>query len=76
MIYDLLSDRNEYGITSLFGVPAADQRTWKDFYNEGNRNLLTLNSEGYIQLGDEINVQLTYKKENNGVSFSFYWDCD
>jgi len=76
MIYDLLQ-RREYCITSLFGVPSVIQKTWQDFYNEGNRNLLSLNSDKNIQLlNDEIYAKLMYKKENNEVSFSFYWDCD
>ena len=77
MIYDLLDQRHEYDITSLFGVPSVIQKTWQDFYNEGNRNLLSLNSDKNIQLlDDEVYAQLMYKKENDEVSFSFYWDCD
>jgi hypothetical protein len=76
MIYDLLDQRHEY-CTSLFGVPSVIQKTWQDFYNEGNRNLLSLNSDKNIQLlDDEVYAQLMYKKENHEVDFYFYWDCD
>ena len=69
MIYDLLDQRHEYDITSLFGVPSVIQKTWQDFYNEGNRNLLSLNSDKNIQLlDDEVYAQLMYKKENDEVS--------
>jgi hypothetical protein len=75
-IYKLLeADEGDYR-TTLFGVPDPIQKPWQGFYEDNNHNLLSLNSEDYIQLGDDSSGQLMYKKQNGKIGFSFEWSCD
>jgi predicted DNA-binding WGR domain protein len=60
--------------TSFFGVPDPIQNLWSEFYEEGQRNLLSLSSEEYFCLGTDDTGQVMYKKKEDGkISFSFYW---
>jgi|SaaInl8_200m_RNA_FD_contig_123_9424_length_6954_multi_5_in_0_out_0_4 predicted DNA-binding WGR domain protein/3-methyladenine DNA glycosylase AlkC len=60
--------------TSFFGVPDPIQTNWIEFYDKGDRNLLSLSSKEYFCLGTDDTGQVMYKKEDNGeISFSFYW---
>ena len=60
--------------TSFFGVPDPIQQMWIDFYEKGQRNLLSLSSKKYFCVGIDDTGQLMYKKEEDGkISFSFNW---
>jgi len=49
--------------TSFFGVPDPIQNLWSEFYEEGQRNLLSLSSEEYFCLGTDDTGQVMYKKK-------------
>jgi predicted DNA-binding WGR domain protein len=69
-----LMDEMRANDTSFFGVPDPIQEPWISFYEDGQRNLLSLSSKEYFCLGTDDTGQLMYKKEDNGeISFSFYW---
>ena len=72
-MYELMEELH-VNDTSFFGVPDPIQNLWSEFYEKGQRNLLSLSSKEYFCIGTDDTGQLMYKKEEDGkISFSFYW---